>query len=58
MPRLKVTKVIEEDVDRVLLAGTTPEGERRTFHIRKDEAGQVDKLIGLVRDGEEVEVDL
>lgn len=55
--RLRVTQVIEKDEDRVLVRGETPAGEVRTFHLVRDEAGVIDKLVGLVEDGRHVEVD-
>lgn len=56
--QMRVTKVIEKDTDRVLLEGTDTAGARKTFHLKKDSAGQVDKLVELVESGQHVEVEI
>lgn len=54
--RILVTEVIEEDDDRVLLAGRDSSGERVTFHLRM--TPKTSALISKVRRGEPVEAEL
>ena len=54
---LTVVEIIEKDEHAVLVAAVR-NGKRKTFHLRRDAVGNVDKLVSLVEAGETVKVDL